>query len=295
MKRYFMMVVAMLLVATSCIDESEETIVDNQAETVPVRVHVSDFTISQDAFYGAKSAENLNDYTNVGAIDLAFYEGTTEVYKTTQLRSDPTTYTTFGSFECDLPIGNYTMVVIGRGYSVGDVFELNSPTSAGYTTERARETFCATQSVTVTSSTPLDLTITLSRIIAKLHIVSTDERTASVTKIRTTYGAGGKSFNPTTGLATVNSGFAVTNTPSSAVTILDVGNYAFLATDEQTMDITIEALDAGENVLFTKVVPNVPLRRNRVTTLTGQVFTAGTSSATFQVDSDWLEGNEVPF
>ena len=79
------------------------------------------------------------------------------------------------------------------------------------------------------------------------------------------------------------------------MTTLDVGNYAFLATDEQTMDITIEALDAGENVLFTKVVSNVPLRRNRVTTLTGQVFTAGTSSATFQVDSDWLEGNEVPF
>lgn len=295
MKRYFMMVVAMLLVATSCIDESEETIVDNQAETVPVRVHVSDFTISQDAFYGAKSAENLNDYTNVGAIDLAFYEGTTEVYKTTQLRSDPTTYTTFGSFECDLPIGNYTMVVVGRGYSVGDVFELNSPTSAGFTSERARETFCATQSVTVTSSTPLDLTVTLSRIIAKLKIQSTDPRTASVTRIRTTYSAGGKSFNPTTGLATVNNGFSVTNTPSNAVTTLDVGNYAFLATDEQTMDITIEALDAGENVLFTKVVPNVPLRRNRVTTLTGQVFTAGTSSATFQVDSDWLEGNEVPF
>lgn len=116
-----------------------------------------------------------------------------------------------------------------------------------------------------------------------------------VTKIRTTYSAGGKSFNPTTGLATVNSGFAVTNTPSSAVTTLDVGNYAFLATDEQTMDITIEALDAGENVLFTKVVSNVPLRRNRITTLIGQVFTAGTSSSTFQVDSDWLEGNEVPF
>lgn len=116
-----------------------------------------------------------------------------------------------------------------------------------------------------------------------------------MTKIRTTYSAGGKSFNPTTGLATVNDGFAVTNTPSSAVTTLDVSNYTFLATDEQTMDITIEALDAGENVLLTKVVSNVPLRRNRITTLRGQVFTAGTSSSTFQVDSDWLEGNEVPF
>ena len=257
-------------------------------------VGVNDFTITEGEF-PTRDGEPVIEYAGVKAIDLAFYEGTTEVYKHTQMRDDGITYTTFGSFECDLPIGNYTMVVIGRGYSVGDVFELNSPTSAGYTSERARETFCATQSVTVTSSTPLDLTITLSRIIAKLHIVSTDERTASVTKIRTTYGAGGKSFNPTTGLATVNDGFAVTNTPSSAVTTLDVGNYAFLATDEQTMDITIEALDAGENVLFTKVVSNVPLRRNRVTTLTGQVFTAGTSSATFQVDSDWLEGNEVPF
>lgn len=265
-----------------------------QEGTSRVRVNVNDFTITEGMF-PTRGEEPVDDYAGVKAIDLAFYEGTTEVYKHTQMRDDGSTYTTFGSFECDLPIGNYTMVVIGRGYSVGDVFELNSPTSAGYTSERARETFCATQSVTVTSSTPLDLTITLSRIIAKLHIVSTDERTASVTKIRTTYGAGGKSFNPTTGLATVNSGFAVTNTPSSAVTTLDVGNYAFLATDEQTMDITIEALDAGENVLFTKVVSNVPLRRNRVTTLTGQVFTAGTSSATFQVDSDWLEGNEVPF
>lgn len=286
-----MLAVSLLVVSCS----KKEVLTTSQPEGFAhIRVGVNDFTITEGEF-PTRDGEPVIEYAGVKAIDLAFYEGTTEVYKHTQMRDDGSTYTTFGSFECDLPIGNYTMVVIGRGYSVGDVFELNSPTSAGYTTERARETFCATQSVTVTSSTPLDLTITLSRIIAKLHIVSTDERMASVTKIRTTYGAGGKSFNPTTGLATVNSGFAVTNTPSSAVTTLDVGNYAFLATDEQTMDITIEALDAGENVLFTKVVSNVPLRRNRVTTLTGQVFTAGTSSATFQVDSDWLEGNEVPF
>lgn len=263
-----------------------------QEGTSRVRVNVNDFTITEGMF-PTRGEGPVADYDGVKAIDL--YEGSTEVYKHTQMRDDGSTYTTFGSFECDLPIGNYTMVVVGRDYTAGDVFVLTSPTSAGYTTERARETFCATQVVTVTSTTPLDLTVTLSRIIAKLHIVFTDERTASVTKIRTTYGAGGKSFNPTTGLATVNEGFAVSNTPSSAVTTLDVGNYAFLATDEQTMDITIEALDVDETVLFTKLVPNVPLRRNRVTTLTGQVFTAGISSATFQVDSDWLEGNEVPF
>lgn len=260
-----------------------------------VKVHVSGFTVSQEEIPQAKSAQNVADYTGVGVIDLAFYEGTTEVYKTSQLRSNASTYTTFGEFECNLPIGNYTMVVIARGYSDGDVFVLSSPTSAAYTTERARETFCTTQSVSVTDTSSLDLSVTLSRVVAKLHIVSTDNRTASVTRIRTTYSAGGKSFNPTTGLATVNDGFAVTNTPSIAVQTLDVGNYTFLATDEQTMTITIEALDASENVLCTKIVPNVPLKRNRVTTLTGAMFSADTSSASIMVETDWLEGNTVEF
>lgn len=64
---------------TSCY---KDDLADPNAKAL-VKIHVSDFTISQDAFYGTKSAEDLNDYTNVGAIDLAFYEGTTEVYKTT--------------------------------------------------------------------------------------------------------------------------------------------------------------------------------------------------------------------
>ena len=299
MKKHFMMAAAMLLAASCSNDPELANVVENQAETAPVTVRVSDFSVTQEEMPSGggttRAAEDVADYTEVKAIDLAFYEGSTEVYKTTQLRSNTSTYTTFGEFECNLPIGNYTMVVVGRGYSKGDVFVLTSPTEAGYTTERARETFCATQDVTVTSTTPLDLSVTLSRIIAKLHIVSTDNRTASVTKIRTTYGAGGKSFNPTTGLATVNDGFSLTNTPNKDVETLDVGNYTFLATDEQTMDITIEALDASNNVLFTKVVPNVPLKRNRVTTLTGQVFTAGTSAASFKVETDWIEGNTVEF
>ena len=223
------MMAAAMLLAASCSNDSELTnVVENQAETAPITVRVSDFSVTQEEMPSGggttRAAEDVAEYTEVKAIDLAFYEGSTEVYKTTQLRSNTSTYTTFGEFECNLPIGNYTMVVVGRGYSNGDVFVLTSPTEAGYTTERARETFCATQDVTVTSSTPLDLSVTLSRIIAKLHIVSTDNRTASVAKIRTTYDAGGKSFNPTTGLATVNDGFSLTNTPSDAVETLDVGN-----------------------------------------------------------------------
>ena len=301
MKKYFMMAAAMLL-AASCSNDSELTnVVENNAEqaTAPVRVHVNDFSVSMTEIPGGgttRAAQDVIDYTDVKAVDLAFYEGSTEVYKHTQLRSDNTTYTTFGEFECNLPVGNYTLVVVGRGYSNGYVFVLSSPTSAAYTTERARETFCTTQDVTVTNAAPLDLSVTLSRVIARLSILSTDIHPASVTHIRTTYGAGGKSFSPTTGLATVNTGFAVTNTGFwEQDGTLHVSNYTFLASDEQTMTITLEALDADENVLSTKVIPNVPLKRNRVTTLSGQIFTAGTSAASFKVETDWLEGNTVNF
>lgn len=278
---------------TGCCKDDPAT--DSNA-TALVKIHVSDFTISQESFSGTKSAEDVADYENVKAIDLAFYEGTNEVYKTTQMRNENSNYTTFGEFECNLPVGNYTLVVVGRGYSNGDVFVLTSPTEAGYASERARETFCATQEVTVTSTTPLDLDVTLSRIMAKVNILSTDVCPASVTRIRTTYSAGSKSFNPTTGLAMDNDGFSLTNTKNlTENSTLDVSSYTFLATDEQTMTITVEALDANENVLSTKVVTSVPLKRNRITTLRGAVFTTGSSNASFLVDTDWLEGNIVEF
>lgn len=290
-----------LLTAACSTDEKEEVLVETPAEaTAPVTVRVNDFTTSMSEFAGApaltRSVENVADYGDVKSVTLAFYAGNTEVYKTTQLKSDNTTYTTFGQFTCNLPVGTYTLVAIGRNHWDGDEFVLTSPTSAGYTSERPRETFCCTQSVTVTSTAPLDINVTLSRVIAQLFVKSTDGRSAGVSKIRTTYAAGSKNFNPTTGLALDDEGFSQTNTPSSAVgSSINIYSNVFLSTDEQTMNITIEALDANDNVLFTKVVPGVPLKRNRQTTISGPIFTAGSSSVGIQLETSWLEPNTVTF
>ena len=48
----------------------------------------------------------------------------------------------FGDFSLTLPLGSYTMVVIGRDVLEGDAFSLTSATVAGYTSQRVRETFC---------------------------------------------------------------------------------------------------------------------------------------------------------
>lgn len=291
---------SLCLFAVSCSNETIES--DNgvtNAEKVlaPVTVRVNGFSVTQEEMASGgttRAAQTAASYTGVGAIDLAFYSGGTEVYKHTQLRGDNTTYTTFGEFSCNLPIGTYTMVAIARGYYDGDVFTMTSPTAAGYTSERPRETFCASQSVTVTAA-GADASVTMNRIITQLNIISTDQISSGVAKIRTTYGGGSKSFDPTSGLATDDNGFSLTNSPTVKDGHLGICNFAFLATDEETMTITIEALDADNHVLFTKSVPGVPLKRNRQTTLTGAIFTASASSAAFQVETAWIEGNTVNF
>lgn len=301
--RYLVYMAGLCLLAASCSNESEETVMNpTEVEKAPVRVRVSEFSMTVSEFGEqavTRSAVDPADYSGVGAITLAFYDAAgTEVVKTTQIKGDGT-YTNFGEFTANLPVGNYTMVAIARAHFDGDVFTLTSPTEAAYTSERPRETFSKVQSVTVTSAAPLDLDVTLKRISSWLKIVSTDGRPASATKIRTTFAKGGKGFNPTTGLALTNTGFSQTNNPSSAVgATIDINILPFLASAddaEEKMTITIEALDADDNVLATKVVENVPLQRNCQTTMTGAVYTADVSSAAFQIETSWGTGKSVDF
>lgn len=293
---------AMLLAATSCTNESELTVVENNAEqvTAPVTVRVNNFSITQEEMPSGggttRAAQNPADYDGVGAIELAFFDAEgTKVYTSTQVKGDGS-YTTFGEFTANLQVGTYTMVAVARYHYAGDAFTLTSPTEAAYTSERPRETFAGTQAVTVTSASALDLDVTLNRISSWLKIVSTDGRPASATKIRTTFAKGGKGFNPTTGLATTDTGFSQTNNPSTAVgATIEVNALPFLYTDEESMTITIEALDASDNVLATRVVNNVPFKRNRQTILTGAVFTADASAAAFKLETSWLDDETVNF
>lgn len=75
------------------------------------------------------------------------------------------------------------------------------------------------------------------------------------------------------------------------------GGYLFLATDEQTMDITIETLDAaGGNVIFSKTIKDVALKRNRQTTLNGPIYSANTQASSFQLNTAWISpATEIPF
>lgn len=280
---------AVLLLAGCCKDK-------DTSGSAKVKVRIDDFSISQEEI-GTKTATDVADYSGVKAITLAFYTSTgDEQYKVTQMRADATTYTTFGEFDLSLPMGSYTMVVLGYGLNEGEpAITLTSPTSATFGDNPARETFVATQAVNITSTDAVTLSATLNRIVSKLKIHSTDGCTENAVNVRTTLSAADKAFNPTTGLATSNTGFV--NTLPIQSTVGNSTNsitYLFLATDEQTVNVTIDVLDANGNSISHKEVSGVPFKRNRMTVLTGSLYSSG-GNGSFQVETEWLTDAEVNF
>ena len=280
-------ILAALVALAGCLKSNNQ----NQLTMVPVRVNVHDFYINVESLAGTKTT-GINSYNGIKAVTLAFYNSNNaEVYKTTQTRGE----NGFSDFSLYLPYGSFTMVVIGYAWYDGDEFTLTSPTLASFTTD-SRETFVATQTVNVTEPTPLELSATLSRIVAQLQVNSTDGRPEGVARIRMGFNAGSKSFNPTTGLATSNTTF--TNSVGISATVGTGTNsrcYLFLLTDEQTIDVTIDALDSEGEVVYHRVVSNVPFKRNRCTKLTGNVYSVSASAGSFLVDSDWLPETELNF
>jgi DMSO reductase anchor subunit len=269
----------------------------NEQVMAPVTVTTTGFGISQGGFAGTR-ATAVGDYSKVKFLTLAFYASDgTEVYKHTQVRDDNTTYTTFGEFTTSLMYGSYTMVVIANAGS--NAITLTSPTVATYGENTALDTWVYTQVVNITSNAAVNLSATLDRIATAVTVQSTDNRPAEVTHMRLTCSAGGKGFNPTTGFATSNTGVSVTMA-FAAETVGGTtyyGGYLFLATDEQTMDVTIETLDAEDgNVLFSKTVENVSLKRNRRTKLTGAIYSGtGVSASGFQVNTEWITDHNMGF
>lgn len=301
MKNLFFMAVCCLVAAACSNEESMDSSVNLSGEQVmaPVKVTTTGFEVSQGEFTSRRAEQSVADYEYVKALTLAFFkQDGTEVYKCTHIKEDPNaTYTTFGEFSTSLPLGSYTMVVIG--YNRALEMTLTSATVASIGTGSLCETFADKKLVNITNTTPVNLTATLQRIVTALGVRSTDNRPAGVTHLRITYSAGSKSFNPMTGLAADNNGFTDLIPFGSAVgSPIFSGSYLFLNTDEQTMDVTIETLDGAEgNVLFSKTITNVPLKRNRQTTLQGPIFTNGTANASsFKVESNWITpGNTIEF
>ena len=279
-----------LICATSC------SIKENRIDCLaPVHVKVTnDFTVIQEDI-PTKAVQSVAENSDIKSITLAFYkQGGTLQYKSDQLKADMTTG--FGDFSLTLPYGSYKMIAIAHASE--NPILLSSMNEAIFDDIKPRETFLDTRDLTIENSTAVNLSATLNRIITRLDIISTDACPENLESVRITFAKGGERFNPVSGLSTTDNGFAYTI--AGITPVASEGNIAklrsnfFLFTDEESMDVTIETLDAANNVLNTRTVSAVPFKRNRTTTLTGALFSTS-GSATFSVETGWTEGIDRTF
>ena len=291
-----LVILTMMAMMTAC---HKDNMNNQDNTTAPVKVTVNDFTISSEGWPEGTMANGAKDtpasYTGVKAMTLAFFDANgDQAYCTTQLRADNTTYTTFGQFELSLNLGSYTMIVLGYGSEVP--MTVGSATEASYTADRCRETFVAAQAVNVTSTNPLSLSAELSRVVSKLIVNSTDPRISGIDSVRMTFSAGAKGVNPQTGLASSSNGLSNTVAISTAVgNTSSSASYLFLNADQQSMTVTVETLRTNGTVYSTRTVENVPLQRNKVTALTGPLYT-NASGASFTLSTAWIgDTNRVSF
>ena len=290
--QFFLLAALAGLAAASCSKSSSSS----PAALAPVTVTVGNYVTSMDPM--DTKVMNITDAGSpVKSVTLAFFDASgNEVFKQTQTKADATEEAPFGVFSCQLHVGTHTMVVVGRGPGNDEEFELISPTSAGYTSDLVRETFSAEKSVTVTSAGPNNFTATLDRVVAKLFILSTDGKLPEAQTVRITMSKGGKYFNPSTGLATTNTGYvrevsAGNNNYQYSASL----TFLFLGTDELTMDITLEVLDANSQVITTHTLQDVPFKRNCATNLSGPLFSADASASAFLVNDLWGTPSNIEF
>lgn len=229
----------------------------------------------------------LAEYGNIQAVTLAFYNSSNQrVFNQTHLRADyADNINGFCRFSASLRPGDYRMVAVA--YKNEAPLSLNSPTEAVLSTP-CRETFCLSEDFQVTSTGTQYYSKELKRIVTRLIIRSTDSIPVNVTKLILHFGSGDDdSFNPSTGMATVDAGFTSEVELNPNYRKVGVQKDFFLAADQESVGISYEALNNAGDVLYSKDLGSFSFQRNKVTQLKGPMFSA-MEIGDFTVDIAWI-------
>ena len=194
----------------------------------------------------------------------------------------------FGTVSFQLDEGDYQLVVVGHSGSGNPTstnpLKIQFTNATGFT-----DTFLSSDDITVKAEDPLEIDVTLVRIVALCRFCLTDDIPADVRKMQFYYTGGSGAFDAYTGLGSVNSKQTVTfDVTDGSQKQFDL--YTFLHEESDNIALKVTALDASGNVLYERDF-DVPMQQNHITWLTGAFFSGSGSSSTtvtgVTVNTDW--------
>lgn len=285
--------------ATSCSPQADELLIPNSSLLTQISVSFSGFDITTTPMTRAGEStipENLNrlalkvfDADGVEAATIA-QKGTDPDFGTATLTLAPGTYT----FVCVLNEAKAADAQALAAIAPATITSATEATVPGYV---ARDTYCCTQQVEVTSSTQ-SVTLNMgSRINARFKLSITDAAPASVSTMRITISPDGAAYsgnclsiNPTTGRALVNTKYQGEKSVSGSITDTQIDLYLPATESDQpfTTSVKLEGRNSSGTVLYTRTLTDVQFLPNNITHATGRLFDPLTASATFTFGTtDW--------
>ena len=193
----------------------------------------------------------------------------------------------FGQCAFQLEEGTYQLVVVGHSANgnptMTNLGKIQFTNSTGYT-----DTFLCYGEVSI-GEEPVELNISMDRIVALCRFVVTDDIPAEVKKLQFYYTGGSGAFNAATGMGCVNSKQTVTYDVAT-VSEKQFDLYTFLHEPSDNIVLTVTALDASGNELHSRQF-DVPMQQNHITRLSGAFFDGSGSSSTsitgVTVNTNW--------
>lgn len=239
-------------------------------------------------------------------MSIAAYLDGTNVTKGKQVDQEKSDTSALGNFSMYLPVGKLKVVVVGHnGDGNASLSTYPKITFSTKNVHPVTDTFCWTDSVTVTKDGSNSFQVKLSRVVTKIELHMTDSELPDdfvQLKMELKTGAS-RDYSYLTGYGISNSDIIEYLTEDGQTR--DFGIYSFVRFDdkentEEKMKVILTAFDANGNEMKSREFTDVPVKKNRITRISGEFFGDGYleySEAEFpvQANTEWEPTQEINF
>ena len=275
-----MAMAAALMLLTGC-EKNETDFVNDFVPADSMKSLKITFTFGGDVSQTAMTRASLTD-ANMTDLWLFDYLGETLQQTIHQSSTDEG----FGVISLDADYGEHSLYFVA---SRGD-----TPTVDGTVIiwEKPSDTFWQNVTLNIEPQTATSQAVNLERVATRLRITVTDEVPATLASLNVTPSTWYYGIDYTTGEATdIRTTTRTISVPSSYAGTsgqLAASFYCLSPSTAWQTDITLAAKASDNTTISQIVIANVPMERNRITSFSGTLFTAG-RSMNLSVDDTWGE------
>lgn len=207
------------------------------------------------------------------------------VYRYTQTSTD----SDYGSLSVKIPTGKYVLVALATAKT--SVVSIVSPSEVNFSNNNVPDNVYTCDTIEVKGGSSNTISCLLKRAVAGFAVKMTNQDLSGLSKITVEIeGNCSSHFSPADGLSTVSEGYSRISDISSVNSASRIGNYLFLCSDQENVNATIKLFDSYGNVVKTKVFTDVVLKRNYLTTYTGDIVSMD-KSFSFQIEDETFKSS----